>query len=550
MKSVESQVIDMPSTSGNQPHAEAEIPPQNLLNADRDRKMLIYKAASCGKRDMVDLLYTESRQMTSEPWTDEDRVLAFVKCVEADLFDVALRIVTDHPILATKESTVLGLLACKPYEFYVIGPGIIQGRLNSLFRVCHLKIPFPDMESESDALKLLRFILVEIGNLPKGERDEIIRWLPVDSTKDEKKTHYEKETQEVIHLLRTISENIAKMPAQIYNLLIKDSANNQAAALNDGNRKYSSRVLFLAAEMGNTAFVVEVLLKFPDLVEEVNDNGQSIFHAAVSHGHVGIYKLFYNIGSSSRDSILAIEDKNGNNMLHLVGERAKGNQVQNIRGVGLRLNPEIFWFKEIENIIPPCLREKKNAAGLTPHNVFIKNHKDLFSKAEDWMKEIATQLMVVAALVATTSYTIAFQPPGGYNQNDASPMFLRNYLFQVFIIFDSLSFIFSTTSILMVLSILGSNYDEYDFMLSLSTQLDKCLGFVFASIVTMVFTFLINFFLIFKKGYIWLPILISMTAITPFVIFASSKYQLSSRIERGFRMLYESKISARKFHLD
>ena len=48
--------------------------------------MAIYKAASCGKRDMVDLLYTESQQMTSEHWTDEDRGLVYVKCVEADLF--------------------------------------------------------------------------------------------------------------------------------------------------------------------------------------------------------------------------------------------------------------------------------------------------------------------------------------------------------------------------------------------------------------------------------------------------------------------------------
>ncbi|PWA37465.1 ankyrin repeat-containing domain, PGG domain protein [Artemisia annua] len=413
--------------------------------------------------------------------------------------------------------------------------------LLNVFRFCRLKIRFPDKESESDALKLLKFILENIGNLPKGERDAIIRGPLDETTEDEQKTHYEKETQEAIHLLRTISENIAKMPAQIFSLF-KKPANETKIGKNNINQKYSSRALFLAAETGNTAFVVKVLQKFPDLVEEVNDNGHSIFHVAVSHGHVGIYKLLSDIGSSSRDTLLSIEDKNGNNMLHLVGQSAKGNKVQNVRGVGLRLNPEISWFKEIETIIPPRLREKKNAAGLTPHNVFIKNHKDLFSKGEDWMKEIATQLMVVAALVATTSYTVAFQIPGGSYDNDI-PVFMDFYLFKSFLIFDALSFIASTTSILMVLSILRSNYDEYDFMISLSKQLAICLAFVFISVATMIVTFLLDIFLMFKGFPLTLPILIGVFAVTPFVIFAFSKYHLCSCITCGFRMLYETRKS-------
>ncbi|PWA42328.1 ankyrin repeat-containing domain, PGG domain protein [Artemisia annua] len=350
--------------------------------------------------------------------------------------------------------------------------------------------------------------------------------------------------QETVHLLRTISENTAKMPAQIFSLFKNSANNNKTTALNDGNRKYSSRVLFLAAEMGNATFIHEVIRQYPHLVWELNDSSQSIFHVAVSYGHGSVYKLLNELGSSSKKIIIAMEDKDGNNMLHLVGEKVKGDRVNNVRGVGMQINPEISWFKEIETIIPPRLQGKKNAAGLTPHQVFIKNHRDLFSKGEDWMKEIATQLMVVAALVSTTSYQVAFQPPGGYNQETADPIYLKIFLFRLFIIFDSLSFTFSTTSIL------GSNYDEYDFMLSLSKQLDICLGFVFASIVTMVFTFIINFFLFLKHQFIWLPIFISVCAITPFLIFSFSKYHLPSRIMRGFRKLYQPSISARKFHLD
>ncbi|PWA82346.1 Ankyrin repeat-containing protein [Artemisia annua] len=201
----------------------------NLLDIpDHDGKTPIDIAALCRIRDMVDLLYKESQQMTGEFWTNENRGLVLMKCVEANLF---------------------------------------------IFRICPWKIQFPDKESDGDALQLLRFILKEIGKLPKDEL-------------------------------------------------------------------------------------------------------------------------------------------------------------------------------EIQTIIPPRLQEKKNAAGLTQHQVFIKNHRDLFSNGEDWMKEIATQLMVVAALVATTSYTVAFQLPGGYDET-AQPSLIEFFLFRLFLIFDALSFIASTTSILM-----------------------------------------------------------------------------------------------------
>lgn len=180
--------------------------------------------------------------------------------------------------------------------------------------------------------------------MPKDEVVAILKGPPDETKEDEKKTPYEKETQEELHLLRNISENIAKMPAQIFGLF-KNSANNRTTALNDGNRRYSSRILFLAAEMGNTTFIVEVIRQYPHLVWELNDNSQSIFHVAVSYGHVGVYKLLNKLGPSSKKIIIAMEDKDGNNMLHLVGEKAKGDRIRNVRGVGMQLNPMISWFK-------------------------------------------------------------------------------------------------------------------------------------------------------------------------------------------------------------
>ncbi|KAL4572467.1 hypothetical protein LXL04_019244 [Taraxacum kok-saghyz] len=502
-----------------------------LLDIPDNRGMMpLYMAALFGKHDMVTYLYQSSRKMIGDFWTHQLRGGVLVKCVEANLFDVALQIVRDRPELAVNGS-VLALLARKPYAFDATTPHIIWRIICSL---CRPKTAIPDMDT--CALQLLTIIWAEIVKLPKPQIDEIIRG-PPDQPKDEvKKTRAEKEKQEALLLLRTISDNVVKMPARIFNRF--RGVDERGSVSKPIKQKYSSRVLFLAAEMGNTAFVVELIRQYPHLVREVNDDNQSIFHVAVSHRHEGIYNLLYGIGSL-RNLIITLEDKNGNNMLHLVGETAKMNRLQNIPGVGLQLHLETLWFKEVESILPPPFREKKNAYGLTPHEVFTKNHKDLFLKGEEWMKETASQLMVVASLIATISFAAAFTFPGGYDQVTGMPIFLRKDLSKIFIIFDGLSFISATTSILLVLSILGSDYTEHDFMISLPQQLMICLASLFISIATLILTFLINYLLLYQNYSKWIPIFISCFAAVTYIIFGSPKFPLVGRFLYGSRFLFE-----------
>ncbi|XP_023745476.1 uncharacterized protein LOC111893648 isoform X2 [Lactuca sativa] len=498
-----------------------------LLDIPDSRGMMpLYMAALFGKHDMVRFLYHNSRNMSGDFWTHHNRGCVLVKCVEANLFD--------RPELAINGS-VLGLLARKPYAFDTTRSHIFKRIVYSFLEACHLKVGIPDMESY--ALQLLRVIWAAIVKLPKAQIDEIIRGPPDQPKDDIKQTRDEKEKQETLLLLRTISDNIIKMPSRIYNLF-RCPTDENAATSKTVKQKYSSRVLFLAAEMGNTAFLVEVIRQYPHLVREVNDNNHSIFHVAVSHRHEGIYNLLYEIGAL-RNLIITLEDKNGNNILHIAGETPKINRLQNIPGVGLQLHLETLWFKEVEAILPPPFREKKNTAGLTPHEVFVKNHKELFSKGEEWMKETAAQLMVVASLIATISFAAAFTFPGGYDQVTGMPIFLKKNLSKIFIIFDGLSFISATASILLVLSILGSDYTEHDFMISLPQQLMMCLASLFISIATMILTFLINFLLLYQNNSKWIPIFISCFAAVTYMIFGSPKFPLLGRFLYGSRFLFE-----------
>ncbi|KAJ0451384.1 putative ankyrin repeat-containing domain superfamily [Helianthus annuus] len=54
---------------------------------------------------------------------------------------------------------------------------------------------------------------------------------------------------------------------------------------------YPSQVLFIAAKMNNTQFLVELIREYPDLIWKTYDDGQTIFHTAVAQCHHYIYSI-------------------------------------------------------------------------------------------------------------------------------------------------------------------------------------------------------------------------------------------------------------------
>ncbi|KAD7479068.1 hypothetical protein E3N88_02204 [Mikania micrantha] len=288
---------------------------------------------------------------------------------------------------------------------------------------------------------------------------------------------------------------------------------------------YSSRVVFIAAEMGNTNFLVELIRGYPDLIWKVNDNNQSIFHIAVKHRHEGIYNLLYEIGAM-KDLITPLRDPKENNMLHLVGKIAKKKRLEDVSGVALQMQLELLWFHEVKEMVPLSYKDRENEDGLTPHDLFTKEHKDLVTLGEKWMKGTASQCMVVATLIATIVFAATFTVPGGYNQNNGIPMFRSKATFAAFVVADAVSLISSSASILMFLSILTSRYAEHDFLKSLPRKLLYGLATLFLSITTMMIAFGVSFFPLYKKGLLWIPILICVLVVFPAILYVRLQYRL------------------------
>ncbi|KAM0003925.1 putative ankyrin repeat-containing domain, PGG domain, ankyrin repeat-containing domain superfamily [Helianthus debilis subsp. tardiflorus] len=345
-----------------------------------------------------------------------------------------------------------------------------------------------------------------------------------------------------LELQKLISDHIVSMHVNTQNILKRESGKKdqvrylqklvskhiaKMCVASTLKETHSSRVLFIAAEMGNTKFLVELIRRYPDLMWKVNDYNQTIFHIAVKDRHEGIYNLLYEIGSM-KDLITPLRDADENNMLHLAGKSATKERLADVSGAALQMQRELLWFK--------------NKDGLTPRELFTEGHKELIVEGEKWMKGTASQCMVVAALIATIVFAAAFTIPGGYSQNYGIPIFYRKSIFVVFVVADAISLFLSSASILTFLSILTSRYAERDFVESLPTKLMLGLATLFLSITTMMITFSVSFFILYHKEMKWIPIFISVFAVTPVLLYVVLQYHLLVDVIRstyGSRYLFK-----------
>ncbi|KAI7725049.1 hypothetical protein M8C21_009103 [Ambrosia artemisiifolia] len=478
------------AAAGNLETAKTMVKKNQALTEipNNQRVMPLYMAALFAKREMVTYLYEISKNMSGDFWSDDNRGWVLQKCVEADMFDVALKILNDRTDLILKKgllTDVLLALAQKPNAFERKKPNTIFTYIKSIFAV--------SIKKESEALQLLKIIWAKVAIMPKTVIDDIIRGQLVKIYTDK-----EKRTAKAV---------------------------------------YPSRVLFVATKMGNTRFIIELIRLYPDIIWKKDDKEKTIFHLAVKRRQVEIYKLLHEIGAM-KDLITPMKDVYGNNMLHMVAKSVKQQRIQNVSGVAFQMQSELLWFQEVGKMIPPNYRQRKNNDGKTPQDLFTKMHEKLLKDGGNWMKHTASQCMVVATLIATIVFAAAFTLPGGYDQDTGIPFFRREASLIIFVISDAISLICSTTSVLMFLSILTSRYAERDFLEALPRKLVNGITTLFLSIVTMMIAFSASFFVLYHKKLKWMPITITALASVPVVFYVFLQQDLFRDVVKA---AYQSK---------
>ncbi|KAK6924229.1 PGG domain [Dillenia turbinata] len=282
-----------------------------------------------------------------------------------------------------------------------------------------------------------------------------------------------------------------------------------------------------AAWNGVVEFFTEWEKYYPDIldIKDTTSNREIFSIATLGRQNKVLSLIFDADGNVTRPLAVSNEDSNGDSMLHLAAALPPSFKLDRSSGAALQMQRELQWFKEVEIIVQPSLRDKTNKQQKTPRILFTEQHKALKDEGEKWMKDTATSCSVVAALIATIMFAAAFTIPGG-NTTSGTPIFLTNVDFTVFIIADAFSLFSSSTSVLMFLGILTSRYREDDFLRSLPTKLIIGLSTLFFSIATMMVSFGATLVLMLKTKIAWVLIPIILFASIPVTMFALLQFPL------------------------
>ncbi|KAG6671796.1 hypothetical protein I3843_16G025700 [Carya illinoinensis] len=348
----------------------------------------------------------------------------------------------------------------------------------------------------------------------------------------------EKKTLEEEQFLWISLEMLARKPSKIGSKSQPSAWERCISHLGMTNYLYTTRkwiLLVEAAKVGNVEFLIILIRSYPHLIWKVDEEHGTLFHVAIKNRQEHVFNLIHEIGVL-KCILASYHAKGRNNMLHLVGKLPSLNRLNIISGAALQMQRELLWFQEIEKIVPASYLNELNVKedtdgdtnekGDTPRDIFVKTHEKLQKDGEKWMKDTANSCMLVAALIATVVFPAAFTVPGGNNPETGIPIFLETNWFTVFLVSDAVAMLFSSSSILVFLSILTTRYTEKDFIKSLPRRLVLGLATLLISIVGMLIAFTAACFLVFQsKTSVLIRIIVAAPAV-PISLFVILHYGL------------------------
>ncbi|KAL3570180.1 hypothetical protein D5086_027429, partial [Populus alba] len=332
----------------------------------------------------------------------------------------------------------------------------------------------------------------------------------------------------------------------------------------EGGGKGGQRVdpipLFIAISNGIEEIAKEILEKFPQGVELLNETGQNIMHVAVMHRRREIYSYVEKKFKSIMIRLSSRIDNNGYTLLHHVAH------IKHYRGgtkpsPALKLQEEIKWFKRVQRAIPPSLSEQRAPREDSPDNedhlrvvvppdnedhlrvvvlrykamqrgkeltaleLFKEEHKAQLKLAQEWIEKTSQSCSAVAVLLATVVFAAAYTIPGG-SDDRGFPIFLHNRFFLAFTILDVIALASSLTSVVMFLSILTSPFEYENFYHNIPRKLILGFTLLFFSVMTTMLAFACTVFLVIHFRKKWTTGLISFAAFLPVTVFALMQFPL------------------------
>ncbi|KAJ9536761.1 hypothetical protein OSB04_un000065 [Centaurea solstitialis] len=296
------------------------------------------------------------------------------------------------------------------------------------------------------------------------------------------------------------------------------------------NPRYD-KPLLEAARQNTYHLVHEILVRSPEAIHITDKNGYDIFQLALMHRSDKVFNLIYE-NPKSKNRFRMFKDSFGNNMLHLTGSLAHPDKLNRELDAALQLQQELQWFQattrasmvSVKRLVIPAYRTEENIYKETPNMVFMREHKQLKTKGEEWMKTTAESCCISAALITTIVFAAAITVPGGSNQELGIPIFRNNTAFTIFAISDAISLFTSCTSLLLFSSILTARFAEQDFLILLPRRMIFGMYTLFFSTTAMMVAFSATLFLVFCHQNPWMLAPICGLACIPIVCFFNVQF--------------------------
>lgn len=182
----------------------------------------------------------------------------------------------------------------------------------------------------------------------------------------------------------------------------------------------------------------------------------------------------------------------------------------------------------MERIIKTHYHKTLNNDLNTAEQLFAEKKEALRDSAQEWMKRTAENCSIVAVLIATVAFAAAYTVPGGTDDENGSPILLKQTFFIVFTIADVLSLAFTLTAVVVFLSILTSSFRFHDFKESLPKSVMLGIVCLVFSLTMLMVAFAATIILMIKNKQQWtrialyavafLPVTMLVTTYVPFYV--------------------------------
>ncbi|KAG8374343.1 hypothetical protein BUALT_Bualt11G0121900 [Buddleja alternifolia] len=490
-----------------------------LANGRDDGELPVIVAALYGQKHMVRYLYKVTPIYVLSPENGGKGVRLLNCLITADIYDIASLLLKRYPKLGVigddDGNYALKILAHKPSAFPSGTKFAFWEKL--IYKCARIHSPWDRQQDGEEYLE------------SQTSGDDADQRIEIHESSEE-------EIVEIEHGGLNITSRVPKIKYIHQKKLVHDEAVKLLSCMFEEIRKLSysdlenmdiDTIIYDAIKHGIIEFIREMLKYKPDIIWKKDKIGRTIFAHAIVLRQEKIFSLIYGLGTRMR--IMARRhDIFGNNYLHLAAKLSPPFQLERVSGAALQMQRELQWFKEVESIVQPKLKEEVNENSKKPETLFSDEHKKLATDAERWMKNTAGSSMIVGTLIAAVMFTTAFTVPGGNEDKTGLPIMFKSHPhpFLIFMVSNALSMFSSTTSLLMFLGILTARYAEEDFLTSLPSKLIFGLASLFFSIVTMMSSFGAALYLTLHDQLHWITIPIIILSVIPIALFSICQFPL------------------------